>query len=415
MKWLSRKLNFVQNGNCPLRERLFMVRNRVPQIAAAFVIATSAVAAAGLGVAPTPAYADVTSADLQAQLDEANSHLNDLYAQAEQASEQVNQTQSDLDATNAEIAQKQDELKQAQGVLAERVSSSYKTGDVSLASIILDSNSFDDMVTRITYASKASDADAKAIQDVKDIEADLSAKQTEQQQLLVQQQAQQEELSGKVSETQDYVNSLDQQVQDKIAEERAAYEAQQAAAQQAAQQQAQTDGGYVTGNDNTPDEGSNGTSIGGSQSTNTNTNTNTSTNTNTNNGGSSNSSSGSSSSSSSTSSSGLTQTQRDAIVSAAWSKVGSSYVYGATGPNSFDCSGFTRWCYAQAGISLPRTSESQGGWGVATSNPQPGDLVCWGGHVGIYLGGGMMIDAGNPRVGVSYRAAYSGHWFRTMG
>lgn len=383
-----------------------MVRNRVPQIAAAFVIATSAVAAAGLGVAPTPAYADVTSADLQAQLDEANSHLNDLYAQAEQASEQVNQTQSDLDATNAEIAQKQDELKQAQGVLAERVSSSYKTGDVSLASIILDSNSFDDMVTRITYASKVSDSDAKAIQDVKDIEADLSAKQTEQQQLLVQHQAQQEELSGKVSETQDYVNSLDQQVQEKIAEEQAAHEAAQEAARQAAQQQAQADGGYVSANDvtPTPDEGSNGTSIGGSQSTNTNTNTNTSTNTNTNNGGSSNSSS-----------SGLTQTQRDAIVSAAWSKVGSSYVYGATGPNSFDCSGFTRWCYAQAGISLPRTSESQGGWGVATSNPQPGDLVCWGGHVGIYLGGGMMIDAGNPRVGVSYRAAYSGHWFRTMG
>lgn len=384
-----------------------MVRNRVPQIAAAFVIATSAVAAAGLGVAPTPAYADVTSADLQAQLDEANSHLNDLYAQAEQASEQVNQTQSDLDATNAEIAQKQDELKQAQGVLAERVSSSYKTGDVSLASIILDSNSFDDMVTRITYASKVSDSDAKAIQDVKDIEADLSAKQTEQQQLLVQHQAQQEELSGKVSETQDYVNSLDQQVQEKIAEEQAAHEAAQEAARQAAQQQAQADGGYVSANDvtPTPDEGSNGTSTGGgSQSTNTNTNTNSNTSTNTNNGGSSNSSS-----------SGLTQTQRDAIVSAAWSKVGSSYVYGATGPNSFDCSGFTRWCYAQAGISLPRTSESQGGWGVATSNPQPGDLVCWGGHVGIYLGGGMMIDAGNPRVGVSYRAAYSGHWFRTMG
>ena len=384
-----------------------MVRNRVPQIAAAFVIATSAVAAAGLGVAPTPAYADVTSADLQAQLDEANSHLNDLYAQAEQASEQVNQTQSDLDATNAEIAQKQDELKQAQGVLAERVSSSYKTGDVSLASIILDSNSFDDMVTRITYASKVSDSDAKAIQDVKDIEADLSAKQTEQQQLLVQHQAQQEELSGKVSETQDYVNSLDQQVQEKIAEEQAAHEAAQEAARQAAQQQAQADGGYVSANDvtPTPDEGSNGTSTGGgSQSTNTNTNTKSNTSTNTNNGGSSNSSS-----------SGLTQTQRDAIVSAAWSKVGSSYVYGATGPNSFDCSGFTRWCYAQAGISLPRTSESQGGWGVATSNPQPGDLVCWGGHVGIYLGGGMMIDAGNPSVGVSYRAAYSGHWFRTMG
>lgn len=370
------------------------------RLTAAFVIALSSVTTAGLGIAATPAVADETSADLQAKLDEANAHLNDLYAQASDVSEQVNQTQADLDETNAAIEQKKAELDQAQTVLADRVSSSYKNGGVSLASIILDSNSFDDMVTRITYASKASDSDAKAIQDVKDIQADLDAKQVEQQQLLAQQQAQQDELNSKVAETQSYVSSLDQQVQDKIAEEQAAYQAQQQAAQQQAQQQAAEQGGYVSADDSTPtpSEGNQASNNGGGQAE-----ASRPSGGSTNSGGSSNSGSG------------LTQAQRDAIVSAAWSKVGSSYVYGATGPNSFDCSGFTRWCYAQAGISLPRVSESQGAWGVATSNPQPGDLVCWGGHVGIYLGGGMMIDAGNPSVGVSYRAAYSGHWFRTMG
>lgn len=94
--------------------------------------------------------------------------------------------------------------------------------------------------------------------------------------------------------------------------------------------------------------------------------------------------------------------------------VGCSYVYGATGPNAYDCSGFVQYCYAQAGISLPRTSYDQGACGTTTSNPQAGDIVCWGSHVGIYIGGGMMIDAGNPSVGVSYRSVYGSPWYQTL-
>ena len=73
-----------------------------------------------------------------------------------------------------------------------------------------------------------------------------------------------------------------------------------------------------------------------------------------------------------------------------------------------------QYCYAQAGISLPRTSYAQGACGTTTSNPQAGDIVCWGGHVGIYIGGGMMIDAGNPSVGVSYRSVYGSPWYQTL-
>jgi cell wall-associated NlpC family hydrolase len=85
-------------------------------------------------------------------------------------------------------------------------------------------------------------------------------------------------------------------------------------------------------------------------------------------------------------------------VNAALSKLGKAYVYGATGPNTFDCSGLTGWAYAQAGITIPRTSAAQSTFGAAVSRSalQPGDLVFFGSpvhHVGMYLGDGKMVQA----------------------
>jgi cell wall-associated NlpC family hydrolase len=78
-------------------------------------------------------------------------------------------------------------------------------------------------------------------------------------------------------------------------------------------------------------------------------------------------------------------------------KLGDPYVYGATGPNAFDCSGFTQWAYAQAGVSLPRTSEEQENVGphLSLSQLRPGDLVImYGGeHVGLYAGDGVVLHA----------------------
>jgi cell wall-associated NlpC family hydrolase len=85
-------------------------------------------------------------------------------------------------------------------------------------------------------------------------------------------------------------------------------------------------------------------------------------------------------------------------VNAALSKLGSSYVWGATGPTTFDCSGLMQWAYKKAGITLPRTAAAQSGYGtrVSRSQLQPGDLVFYYSpisHVGMYLGGGMMVHA----------------------
>lgn len=336
---------------------------------------------------PTLALAD-TSAELQAKLDEANAHLSDLYSQAEQVSEQVNQTQVDLDNTNSEIEQKQSELASAQDTLSKRVASNYKTGGVSLVSILFDSTSFEDLVNRVTYASKVSDSDAQVIQQVKDIQNELNEKQAQQQQLLADQQSQQAELNDKVNEAQSYVSSLDQQVQDALAKEQAEREAQQEAERKAAEEKAAQENNYV------PE--------GNANAGNNNSNNNTNTNTNTNNGGGSDNG-GSSNSGSSSGGSSLGSGARNTIISTAYSKIGCGYVYGASGPSNYDCSGLVQACYAAAGIYVPHSSGSLAGYcNKPASQAEPGDIVWTPGHVGIYIGGGTTIEAMNPSVGVTY-------------
>jgi len=86
------------------------------------------------------------------------------------------------------------------------------------------------------------------------------------------------------------------------------------------------------------------------------------------------------------------------VLAFACSQLGKPYLWGAAGPNSYDCSGFTMASWAKAGVSLPHSSRSQAGVGtsVSQSQLQAGDLVFSFSpisHVGIYLGGGKMIAA----------------------
>ena len=94
-----------------------------------------------------------------------------------------------------------------------------------------------------------------------------------------------------------------------------------------------------------------------------------------------------------------TKAPRSEVVSIALSKLGSPYKWAASGPNSFDCSGFTMWVYRQVGVSLPHSSRAQinSGQRVSRDNLAPGDLVFFGRttihHVGIYVGSGNYVHA----------------------
>ena len=95
-----------------------------------------------------------------------------------------------------------------------------------------------------------------------------------------------------------------------------------------------------------------------------------------------------------------------AAVEYALAQVGDSYVYGAAGPDSYDCSGLTMASWAQAGVALPHSSSGQmsSGPSVSQSELQPGDLVFYYSpvsHVGIYIGNGQIVHAANPSSGVT--------------
>lgn len=91
------------------------------------------------------------------------------------------------------------------------------------------------------------------------------------------------------------------------------------------------------------------------------------------------------------------------VVDFATQFVGNPYVWGGTSlTGGADCSGFTQSVYANFGVSIPRTSYEQqnAGYEVPYSEAQPGDLICYGGHVAIYMGNGQIVHASNSRDGI---------------
>lgn len=113
---------------------------------------------------------------------------------------------------------------------------------------------------------------------------------------------------------------------------------------------------------------------------------------------------------------------RQDIVKVALSKRGCNYVWGATGPSEFDCSGLTQWAYKQMGISIPRVaaSQAQSGQKVNKSDLKIGDLIFFRtdkgssriSHVGMYVGNGQMVHAPAPGYKVQKANIYSTYWTR---
>lgn len=368
------------------------------------------VVTAGLlfATSPTAALA-ASSSDLQAQLQQAEAQTakyqeqaNNAFAELEQLQAQLEDTRAQIASTQEEVSQKQTELDAAQETLAGRVSSNYKTGGVSLVSIIFDSSSFEDLVSRVYYANRVAESDAEVISQVQGVQAELAAKQNElesqqeeQQRLVDDAQAKAGEIQSALEQQQSYVSSLSSEVQEALAAEEA---------QRRAEAEAAANAGGNAGSNNS---GLNNATSGNSGSSN---------NSGGNSGSNGNSSSGSNSNSGSHSSgnqnfgSGVS-----GAIAAAKSQLGVSYSWAgnAIPGQEFDCSGLVWWAYKKAGISIPRGQRMSngrgnsmigwcldgGGWTTDQSQLQAGDLMFWGGgvnsttHVGMCIGGGLMIHS----------------------
>ncbi len=375
----------------------------------AFLGGAAAFGAAAM-VSPKNAFADPTSADVQAQADEARQKLNSMREQLGAASANYNQAvqehdeavskmdecQTKIDDNNAQIDKLQDKL-------SKRARNMYRDGQTTFLDVILGSNSFDDFAKNWDTLTSLNEKDSEMVEQTKNLRADNEAQKQEYanqadiaQQKVEEADAAQKQAEELVQQYQNEVDSLDSQVAELLAEEEAAA---QKAAEEAAAAAAQAEA--ASSSSNTSSSASNSSASSDSSSSDSATSGSASDN------GGGSSSGSSSSSSSSSSSGGGSNNYGGSVVAAAQSQLGVPYVWGGTAWGSgLDCSGLTSGCWKRAaGIWIGRTTWDQiasAQWTGSVSEAQAGDVYACGSHVAIATGGGGYIHAPQPGEVVCY-------------
>lgn len=327
---------------------------------------------------------------LQSQLTTLMGKVNTLESELIQTGEDITKAQSDL-----VVAQKKE--KEQYAAMKKRIKYMYEAGNDSAFETLVTSEDFTDLLSKAEYVQNVHSYDRKQLQEyvetkqqISDLKDSLEKDQKELESKQVEYEKQGDNLNNLITSKSAEVANLDSEIQAaaeaaaREAAERAAREAAEKAAKEAERQQA------AASNNNAAS-----TSNRNNTTSNRNNTTSSSTATSNRNNTTSSSSSASaatkpSNSSSSTTTSG-TNANGGSIVSRAYSQLGKPYVWGACGPNSFDCSGFVSYCltgsYSRLGTTLTFM-----GW-TRVSNPQPGDVVTTATHCGIYIGNGQMIHA----------------------
>lgn len=364
-------------------------------------VLASSLAATPVFAAPDTKDLENSKATAQSEVDSLQKELTDLLNKAGELEEQ-------MITTGEKIMEAQDDLEKAEQKAEEqyesmklRIRYMYENGQTDAIETLLSSTDFSDFVNKAEYIQNVHSYDRKELQDLKDTQQQISdlkdtleKEQAQQEKMQSEYEAQEQQLNQTLEEKKSEVANFDEQIQ--AAAEAAAQEAAQRETAQAGSQQSSGSGSASTGiSSSNNGAGSNSGNSGSSG-----------------NSSNSGSTSGSGNTSGGGTSSGNTSVAQ-AIVNAAYSQLGVPYVYGGSTPGAaLDCSGLVQYCHAVAGISLPRTSQAQGGCGVAVSNPQPGDIVCYGTHVGIYIGNGQMIHAPKPGDVVKVASVYGSPWYR---
>ena len=324
---------------------------------------------------------------LQSQLTTLMGKVNTLESELIQTGEDITKAQGDL-----EVAQEKE--KEQYAAMKKRIKYMYEAGNDSAFETLVTSEDFTDLLSKAEYVQNVHSYDRKQLQEyvetkqqISDLKDSLEKDQKELESKQVEYEKQGDNLNNLITSKSAEVANLDSEIQ--AAAEAAAREAAERAAREAERQQA------AASNNNNAASTSNRNNTTSNRNNTTSSSTATSNRNNTTSSSSSSSSSAPaatkpSNSSSSTTTSG-TNANGGSIVSRAYSQLGKPYVWGAYGPNSFDCSGFVSYCLTGSYTRLGTTLTFMG-W-TRVSNPQPGDVVTTATHCGIYIGNGQMIHA----------------------
>ncbi|WP_406197812.1 NlpC/P60 family protein [Kitasatospora sp. NBC_01560] len=351
-------------------------------------ILTGVAAAAVALSAQSGAHADPTPTK-----DQVKEQVDQLNEQAEQATEKYNGAQAKQQELQKQVGELQDKVArqqasviEAQGGLAEIAGEQYRNGGISSTVQLMLSSSPDNFLNQAGALTQASSTQSGALKDLQEQQRRLDQDRNEAQGKLGELEAttqqlktSKDEVQAKLAKAQDLLNTLTEQERQALraAEEKAAAEAKAKADAAKAEAKAKADADRASRDNSRTDLTAPAASKPAAPAA-----------------------------------PAANGSRAAAAIAAAESKLGAPYVYGATGPGSFDCSGLTGWAYAQAGVSLPRTSQQQAGAGtnVGTNiaNAQPGDLIIYrsdASHVALYVGGGQVIHAPKPGASVRYETA----------
>ena len=371
-------------------------------------------------------------ASLQKEIDKMDSDLVELMAEIKTLKGDIEDKEADIESTKAELQTAQADQGKQYDSMKTRIAYIYENGgSAAWAEMILSDANISNLLNKAEYTQEIYDYDRKAldtyvetVENVQQLERDLEDEKAE---LVTMKEENEEEekalnaalekkkktsanyaseISAAEKKAQEYSDLIRQQSAQirQIQQEKAAQEAARKAAEEAkkraeaerkaAEEAAKKAAAANKGTSSSTSKPSGGTSSGSTSSGSTSS-------------GSSSSGNTSSGSTSKPSYSG----KGSSVVAYATQFVGNPYVWGGESlTNGADCSGFIKSVYAHFGVSLPHSSSAMRscGVGVSYSDAMPGDIICYSGHVAIYMGGGAIVHASNKKDGIkiSYNAAY---------
>ena len=355
---------------------------------------------------------------LRGEINELDAELVNVMIELSTLEEELSIKQDELEQTKADLEQAKEDEKNQYEAMKLRIRFMYEKGDSAMLTSLLESGSIADLLNRVEYVNEVYEYDRNLLTEYQDTKNQVAALEQQQEEYILALEAKQQEyqvarenfettIAQKKNEVGNFQNKLEEaralaaKYQDTInaqntiiaqeneriererreREERERQERERAAAAAAAAMRASNNSGNSSGSGSNSGSSSNADSTGGGGDKNP---------------GYSTGVSGSS------------------VVNYAMNFVGNPYVWGGKDPNTgADCSGFTSYVYAHFGINIPSYSYSQRSVGkeVSYANAQAGDLICYAGHVAIYMGNGQIVHAKGTAYGI---VAYDNATYRPI-